>query len=683
MISGLTVNTRKLAGALSRMMGHIVFRAAAFAALLICACVALTSPVYADTQLAPPPDKFVISPGGVDMRSGRYAYTHTDLSIGGESGLAFTRTLEQPGINHPGRFGSFSDNFDIFVQLIFVDNLKGDFRPNQGGDPQVEVIGGGLAQTFRSLSGSSWDLVSRANFAMLTPPPNNGVAPSVLTYQGSDGTTMVFRPIGSTDCAVGILCGNISQLTRPDGTVLTFAYDAVSGHARLRSVTSTRGYALLLDYSGTSTLVLRACMVNLAITQKPGSCPATSTTDIPVANYAYDANSGSQRLASVTDAGGAQWKFVNGTTTDTSGSFTPASVTMGFTNPGETSPWLTNSINLRTQDDGSVLEVITKQSFVDGRSYTYNYSLAPFDPPHVPVLAGGAIVDGQGRETDVVYDFPVLPTTGPGGTHSCPIATDFCMPSQTQINPDGSTSVVYQMTSGPTAITDPVGRTTSSGYCDPAETDGCVAAPDPFTTTDPSGIVTNMTWDFGTHHLGETDEVARTGSGLPDIVRRTGYDCLPSTIKFCDKPINGIDANGNETDLTYAPAHGGILSEMQPAPSAGAPRPLKLTTWVQKYAYITNGKSLVPAASPVFVINTETECQTVAGSSNANPVCDTTAAQRVTTYQYGADGTANNLYVHGISVAAGGQSRLTCFSYDSQGNKISQTSARAGLATCP
>jgi hypothetical protein len=666
------------------MMRYIVFRAAAFTALLVCTCVALTSPAYADTQLAPPPDKFVISPGGVDMRSGRYAYTHTDLSIGGDSGLELTRTLGQPGIHHPGRFGSLSDNFDIFVQLTSVNNQTGDYRPDQGGgDPQVEVIGGGLAQTFRTLSGSSWDLVSRANFGILTPPPTADVSPSVLTYQGSDGTTMVFRPIGSTDCTGGILCGDISQLTRPDGTVLTFAYDTVNGGARLRSVTSTRGYALLLDYNATSTLVLRACMVNLAITQKPGSCPTTSTADLPVARYAYDANAGSERLASVTDASGAIWKFVNGTTTDTSGSFTPASITMGFISPGETSPWLTNSINVRTEDDGSISEVITQQSFADGRSYTYNYHLAPPDPPHVPVLAGGIITDAQGaRVADVAYAFPELPGTQPGGNHNCPIMTDFCAPTPTQINPDGSTTIVYQMTSGPVAVTDPVGRTATSDYCDPTETDGCHVAPDAFTTTDPSGIVTKMTWDFSTHHLGQTDEIARPGSSLPDIVRQAGYSCLLSTIKFCDKPTITIDANGNVTNFTYAPEHGGVLSEMDPAPSGGAPRPLKLTTWVQKYAYVTNGKSLVAAATPVFVINSETECQTVQGANNSNPVCDTAAPQRITTYQYG-DGMANSLLVRGALVTADGTSRRTCFSYDSEGNKISQTSARAGLATCP
>jgi hypothetical protein len=121
---------------------------------------------------------------------------------------------------------------------------------------------------------------------------------------------------------------------------------------------------------------------------------------------------------------------------------------------------------------------------------------------------------------------------------------------------------------------------------------------------------------------------------------------------------------------------------MKAAPTAGAARPLKLTSWVQKYAYIKNaGGTLVPAATPIWVMASETQCQTAAGSSS--PVCDAAAAQRVTTYEYGANGTANNLNVRGIVVTADGTSRRTCYLYDNGGNRISETKARAGLGSCP
>src|SRR4051812_23096938 len=44
--------------------------------------------------LSVPAEKLMTGPGGVDIRSGRYNYSQTDLSIGDEAGgLNFTRTI--------------------------------------------------------------------------------------------------------------------------------------------------------------------------------------------------------------------------------------------------------------------------------------------------------------------------------------------------------------------------------------------------------------------------------------------------------------------------------------------------------------------------------------------------------------------------------------------------------------
>jgi YD repeat-containing protein len=121
---------------------------------------------------------------------------------------------------------------------------------------------------------------------------------------------------------------------------------------------------------------------------------------------------------------------------------------------------------------------------------------------------------------------------------------------------------------------------------------------------------------------------------------------------------------------------------MQPAPSAGTARPLKLYTYVQKYAWIKNsGGTLVSANQPIWLPSTETLCQTVAGSNS--PVCDSAAPQTVTTYQYGADGTADNLLLHGKAVSSGGTTLRTCYGYDAYSRKISETAPNANLATCP
>jgi RHS repeat-associated protein len=55
----------------------------------------------------------------------------------------------------------------------------------------------------------------------------------------------------------------------------------------------------------------------------------------------------------------------------------------------------------------------------------------------------------------------------------------------------------------------------------------------------------------------------------------------------------------------------------------------------------------------------------------------------VTTYDYGPDSASNNLLLRGQAVTADGQTLRTCFAYDSQGRKLSETGANANLASCP
>lgn len=190
----------------------------------------------------------------------------------------------------------------------------------------------------------------------------------------------------------------------------------------------------------------------------------------------------------------------------------------------------------------------------------------------------------------------------------------------------------------------------------------------------PFNSVTKQTW------------VSKTPGTPADAVIQLSYSCPGGVlIATCTQPVTRTDPKGNVTNHDYF-SWGGTKSEMQPAPSTGAARPLKLYDYVQKYAYIKNsGGSLVAAATPVWVPNTETICQTVAGSSTAT--CDTGAPITVTTYEYGANGTADNLLVRGKVVTtntpAGAPTLRTCYGYDAQSNKIWETSPRAGLGSCP
>ncbi|NIJ64339.1 YD repeat-containing protein [Sphingomonas leidyi] len=201
-----------------------------------------------------------------------------------------------------------------------------------------------------------------------------------------------------------------------------------------------------------------------------------------------------------------------------------------------------------------------------------------------------------------------------------------------------------------------------------------------FSITSPEGNIVNYSYN-GNLVGSKTSFVAKPGSGPANVDQDTKvFPASCSNPAICNLPLSITDAKGNQTDYAYA-SWGGVTSELRPAPTVGAARPLKLNTYVQKYAYVKNaGGALVAAASPVWVSDTETICQTYAGSSALT--CDPAAPITITAYEYGASGTADNLLLRGRVVSSGGVSLRTCYGYDWKGRKISEASPRAGLASC-
>jgi len=625
-------------------------------------------------SLAPPPDKFIVSAGGVDMRSGRYAYSQTDLSIGGEPGLALDRTLTQQVTGHINPFANFSHNFDFLVTVKNVNIAKGDMQDRAGSpDAQAEVAFGGRSQTFRTSGiNTGFSQVSGGAYAALTFTGDSRDAPNaVFTFTQQDGTVALFRPIGSrgsAECSGSLRCGYVSRITKPDGTVLTFGYDGGGGAngARLRSVTSSRGYALLLEYNG--YYVGKACLINLAFMAKPAGnvCPA----GVPTATYGYDTVAGDTRLATVTDPAGADWRFVN------------TANAQGFVKPGQDAPWLTNQIEHRRNDDGLVEDIIFAQDYADGQHYSYSFATAPERSGHVAALAGGWYEDAAHNRTTVEYEFPIQPGTGPGD----PCFTYPC--SQVTQDPiTGDTSIVYQMTPGPVRVTDALGRVTSFVYCDPAQMarmtqyrNKCYVTARPVSSTDPSGIVTIFTWDGYGNLVGRRQKAAPVpGSSLADIVRTATYACGSAALRTCERPTSVTDALGRRTDYSYAPEHGGILTETQPA--VNGVRPQKRYAYEQRTAWIANGAGgYVAAGPPVWLLVRTSLCKTGPASGGG---CAIAGDEVATLYDYGPDSGPNNLLPRGTLVDPGGLNLRTCYAYDAQGNKLSETRPRAGLASCP
>ena len=622
---------------------------------------------------APPAEQMAVTPGGVDMRTGRYSYSQTDLSIGEHNetgGLALTRGLGTDSAGHINPFGNFSHNFDIFLEQRHIDILGGKYNTGTGPDFRIRVHFGGRSETFdRKAADGTFDQISRSAYARLT------WSGDVYTFTTSDGTVAVFRPITSGDCSTIWSCAFVSTITYADGTRFAFDYDAPGsqGTAHLRAVTSNRGYALVFQYGSGSdaNFIASACVVNLSIAPAPAShaCPASPLAS---ASYSYTTVGGDRRLASAVDAAGATWSFAY--TSITGG------ITMAFTRPGETSPWLTNSIWLRPTMD-TVDEVVSSQAFADGSTYSYYYDTSPEVDGEIPQIAGGHYVDPAGHTVTIRYDFPRRPAS---------------------MNPPRSTiegtawvhlgDVIYQITPGPVEITDALGRVTTVDYCDPtamaglpsSEHNRCLVTPVPVAHTVPGGQRTELSWDFSTRNLLQSRRIAAGGT-LPDIVTSATYSCTPSTMAICSKPTSTTDARGNVTNFVYDTTHGGVLTETGPAPTAGAPRPETRHEYAQRYAWLANGSGgYVQAATPIWVQTATSLCRTSAATGNP---CATAGDEVRTTYDYGPDSGPNTLLLRGQTVTStdnGVTTTLrTCYGYDALGRRISETQPGANLGSCP
>jgi hypothetical protein len=157
-------------------------------------------------------------------------------------------------------------------------------------------------------------------------------------------------------------------------------------------------------------------------------------------------------------------------------------------------------------------------------------------------------------------------------------------------------------------------------------------------------------------------------------------DCINP--KTCNRPIWVRDGNNNQTDFTYAPEHGGVLTETGPA--VNGVRPQKRYTYQQRYAWISNGAGgYVHASSPIWLLTQMAFCKAGNPAASGTGCANGSSDEVITTYDYGPDSGPNNLLLRGTLVDSGGLNLRACYAYDSRGNKVSETSPRAGLASCP
>ncbi|WP_423605670.1 hypothetical protein [Sphingomonas sp. MS122] len=246
----------------------------------------------------------------------------------------------------------------------------------------------------------------------------------------------------------------------------------------------------------------------------------------------------------------------------------------------------------------------------------------------------------------------------------------------TVANPDGSSESFVARFGLLQSQTDGLGRTTNytysgqegffygvAGYARLARLSGV-------TRPDGSGATYNYT-----HGAVSSASIVPTGGGSA-LTTTVGLvsSCTVQNYRVCNKPTYIQDPKGNQTDFTYDPAHGGILTETLPADSNGV-RPQKRYSYSQFYPKTLNASGQLVNGPPVWRLTRASECS---NASPANPAsCVGTSSERVTEFSYGS----NNLFLTAKTEMLGdsSQSLVTSYTYDYAGNMTSENGPRTDV----
>lgn len=609
-------------------------------------------PAFADDII--PPKILTVTPTGINLSDSSFTYQSADIAFGSlslerfyiggdlETGNPVTR-------NHYAApwFGPrMSHNYDIFVKrvrkpkLVYPETILTIYEKRTRDQVYMGQSSKG-PYTEGGYSGNGWlDEPANGSIPAWSPDASVGelsASSGWFIYTLGDGTIYTFDknvnlPSVPQSGAMK-MTQRATSILYPNGRKVSLAYDASK---RLKLISDNQGYALSLDYDANSHITA-VCGFNLS-----QDYVTTSTT---CSGAAYKATYGyagaAANLASYTDPLGQVTTYGRGAITGHDQNQISC-----ITPPGSTDCQIAN-----TNDKGFV----TQQTLADGTVWNYNG----------------------------------------GGSSTC-TRSDSCLVDQGQNitiveDPLGKSSTYTFTKSSPYKFTDANGKVTEYTFTG-GQDDEDILEPYPYETGSllqsakfPEGDEYHAQYYGPFMSISGEWWTAKPGSGLANRVKTYGYaTCTSSNRKNCAKPIWVKDPKGNQTDYTYDDAHGGMLSEMQPASTSGEARPLKLSTYAQRYAYIKNsGGTFVAAASPIWMPATDTQCQTATGGGVNTPVCDSVALQVVTTYEYGATGTGESLLVKGVAITSGSDTLRTCYSYDNQGRKVSETKPNANLTSCP
>ncbi len=305
--------------------------------------------------------------------------------------------------------------------------------------------------------------------------------------------------------------------------------------------------------------------------------------------------------------------------------------------------------SVRTQAISTTFAVNTRyDSFSDplGRTTTFRTTFNG----SVQTLAGIKRPGSSGEDVTVTYDGSnrVFSVTTAAGTTTYAYADNAGLRTTTVTDPLGhATAHVFDIASQRMrSKTDPLTRQTQWDY----DASGRVTK-----ATAPEGNYTQYTYD-GRGNVTETRMVAKSGSGLADIVTTADYDTSCTYAAKCNQPNWTKDPKNNQTDYSYNTTTGDLVTVTLPAAASGAVQPAT-----------TYGYTAVNGIQQVSSIST---CQTTAS-------CVGTVDEVKTSISYNANG-------HPITVTKGaGNGSLTAttsIGYDDVGNVLTVDGPLSGAA---
>lgn len=577
--------------------------------------VAASQAVAQDQSDSPyePPKYMTVSPLGVDLGSGKFNYSVTDLSIGPltlERSYAGGRSLHAQG-----QFGlNWGHNHSAHYFR------KPPATPYQVyGDPAV-VIDGKLLSFYRSATGYQQNAPDSEGTFL---EDRNGA----MVFTDQQGNVYTFNPSVSI---VGLSSSQrIARIDYANGHTITYTY---SSAGKLTEIASNFGYSIVFENNGPNGHVSRACGYNRAESSlTAGSCANSKL----VVGYSHTANpinpSNPPFLTSVSDALRQTW---------------------GYRYPGNTSSHAgqitcieeVNSSVCRIKNEyyigggGTKPYWVLKQTTANNEVWSYNIQ-GP-DPEYNPAehngyreTTGGGYTDPEGNEVWVEYYSGQPVKYYQKGNASAPEWNG----SQSRVSEIGWDGL--EMVS----LKHPEGNSVHYSRR------GALIVGETYTPKLNSGLAPVF-----------------TSSGFPERVI-DGNQCDTSVgRKRCNKPLWKEDFNRNRAEFTYDAQHGGVLTETGPAVNGVRPQ--------KRYTYVARAASAAPAGmSPIWLVNTVSFCRTANFENGACRKDGVAIAgdEVVTSFEY----EPNNLKVRSETVTAGGISRRTCFTYDWLGNQTSATAS--------